>query len=128
VRYLLDTHTFLWLADDDPRLSAPARSIFVDTAHECFLSAASVWEMAIKLSLKKLALETSLEQLVKGGIERGVRLLDVASSHAYLVEQLPWHHRDPFDRLLIAPAAHEGMSLVSRDAIFDAYAAARVWE
>jgi len=127
MRYLLDTHAFLWLATDDPQLTAAARTIFTDSAQECFLSAASVWEMAIKSSLGKLTLATSLSQLVHGGLERGLRLLDVTANHAYLIERLPFHHRDPFDRILVAQALHEGMNLISRDGQLDAYAVTRIW-
>ena len=127
MRYLLDTHTFLWLATDDLQLTAAARAIFVDNDQECFLSAASVWEMAIKSSLGKLVLAASLSHLVHGGLERGLRLLDVTASHAYLVERLPFHHRDPFDRILVAQAMHEGMHLVSCDGQLDAYAVTRIW-
>ncbi|HEU4727183.1 MAG TPA: type II toxin-antitoxin system VapC family toxin [Kofleriaceae bacterium] len=127
MRYLIDTHVFLWLATDDPQLTPAARAIFVDAAQECFLSAASVWEMAIKSSLGKLVLSTSVEHLVRGGLERGLRLLDVTAGHAYLVERLPFHHRDPFDRILVAQAMHEGMQLVSRDGQLDAYAVTRTW-
>jgi PIN domain nuclease of toxin-antitoxin system len=80
-----------------------------------------------ELSLGKLALATTLEQLVRGGVERGVRLLDVSSEHAYLVERLPFHHRDPFDRLLVAQAMHEGMHLISAHADLDRYPVTRVW-
>jgi len=90
-------------------------------------SAASVWEIAVKASLGKLTLATTLEQLVRGGIERGVRLLDVTAGHAYRVEHLPFHHRDPFDRLLVAQAMHEGMVIVSRDGQIDEYPVTRIW-
>ncbi len=127
MRYLFDTHVFLWLASDDPQLTPVARAIFIDHEQECFLSAASVWEMSIKSSLGKLGIATSVEHLVRGGLERGVRLLDVTGDHAYVIERLPFHHRDPFDRLLVAQAMHEGMHLVSRDAQLDAYAVTRIW-
>ena len=127
MRYLLDTHTFLWLATDDSQLTPAARAIFIDSDQECFLSAASVWEMAIKSSLGTLVLATSLESLVRGGVERGFRLLDVTCSHAYVVERLPFHHRDPFDRILVAQAMHEQMHLVSCDAQLDAYPVTRIW-
>ena len=127
VRYLLDTHAFLWLATDDPQLTQTARAVFIDNDQECFLSAASIWEMAIKSSLGKLSIATTLEHLVRGGRERGLRLLDVTRDHAYLVERLPLHHRDPFDRLLVAQAMHEGMSLISCEAQLDAYAVTRIW-
>ncbi|HEU4731254.1 MAG TPA: type II toxin-antitoxin system VapC family toxin [Kofleriaceae bacterium] len=127
MRYLLDTQAFLWLAIDDPRLTPAARAIFVDSERECFLSAASVWEMSIKSSLGKLALTTSVAHLVRGGRERGIGLVDVRCDHAYLVEKLPFHHRDPFDRLLVAQAMHEGMHLVSCDEQLDAYPVTRIW-
>ncbi len=127
VRYLLDTHVFLWLAIDDAQLTPAVRAIFVDAEQECYLSAASVWELAVKASLGKLTLATTLERLVRGGVERGVRLLDVTAGHAYRVEHLPFHHRDPFDRLLIVQAMHDGMAIVSRDSQLDAYPVTRIW-
>jgi PIN domain nuclease of toxin-antitoxin system len=128
MRYLLDTHAFLWLAEDDPRLDAHVRALFTDANNEIFLSAASVWEMAIKASLGKLRLATPLARLVAGGVERGIQLLAVLSEHTYQVEHLPFHHRDPFNRLLVAQASHLGMQLVSHDAKLDAYPAIRVWD
>lgn len=128
MRYLLDTHAFLWLAEDDPRLDANVRALFSDASNEIFLSAASVWEMAIKASLGKLVLATPLARLVAGGVERGIQLLAVSCDHAYQIELLPFHHRDPFDRLLVAQASHGGMQLVSRDPKLDAYPAIRVWD
>jgi PIN domain nuclease of toxin-antitoxin system len=127
MRFLLDTHAFLWLAADDERAPTRLRELFADPSNECLLSAASVWEMAIKSSLGKLSLATPLEHLVRGGIEQGVRLLPVAAEHAYLVETLPFHHRDPFDRLLVAQALHEGLGLLSRDERLDPYPVERVW-
>jgi PIN domain nuclease of toxin-antitoxin system len=132
MHYLLDTHAFLWLAADDPRLDANVRALFTDASNEIFLSAASVWEMAIQASLGKLTVATplarSLARLVAGGVERGIQLLHVSCDHAYQVEKLPFHHRDPFDRLLVAQASHGGMQLVSRDPKLDAYPAIRVWD
>jgi PIN domain nuclease of toxin-antitoxin system len=128
MRYLLDTHAFLWVAGDDPSLDANVRALFADVGNEIFLSAASVWEMAIKASVGKLTLAAPLARLVAGGVERGIRLLAISCEHAYQVEHLPFHHRDPFDRLLAAQASHEGMYLVSRDPKLDAYPATRVWD
>jgi PIN domain nuclease of toxin-antitoxin system len=125
--YLLDTHAFLWLAADDDRLPARSRKLFLDPRSECFLSMASVWELAIKASLKKLTLDTSLQQLIEGGIEQGIRLLAIREDHAYLVQTLPFHHRDPFDRLLVAQAIRENLRLISRDDELDAYPVDRVW-
>jgi PIN domain nuclease of toxin-antitoxin system len=103
-------------------------SVVADLDHEMLLSTASVWEMAIKSSLGELRLGTTLERLVSGGLDRGIRLLDVAGAHAYVVEHLPFHHRDPFDRLLVAQATHEGLQIVSGDPCFDAYSVTRVWD
>jgi PIN domain nuclease of toxin-antitoxin system len=128
VRYLLDTQTFLWIAQDDPLLHANVRALFVDVGNEIFLSAASVWEMAIKSSLRKLTLTTPLPRLIAGGVERGIRLLAISCEHTYQVEHLPFHHRDPFDRLLAAQASSEGMRVLSRDPQFDAYPVTRVWD
>lgn len=128
MRYLLDTHAFLWIAQDDPRLDTNVRELFVDTRNEIFLSAASIWEMAIKASLGKLTLATPLARLVESGVARGIRLLQISSDHVYQVEHLPFHQRDPFDRLLVMQASHEGMQLVSRDSKLDAYPAIRVWD
>ena len=128
MRYLLDTHAFLWIAEDDPRLDPNVRALFSDANNEIFLSAASVWEMAIKASLGKLVLATPLPRLVAGGVDRGIQLLGVSCDHVYQVEHLPFHHRDPFDRLLVAQASHGGMQLVSRDPKLDAYPSVRVWD
>ena len=128
MRFLLDTHAFLWLAEDDPRLTPRVRSVFADAGHEFLLSAASVWEMAVKASLGKLVLSTRLETIVRGGIERGVRILEVTATHALAVEHLPFHHRDPFDRLLVAQAGGEGIPILSRDEQLDAYPIKRVWD
>ncbi len=126
-RFLVDTHAFLWLAVDDPRLSPRARSLFADPSHEFLLSAASIWEMAIKASIGKLTLSISLDHLVRGGAERGIRTLDVTAAHAFAVQHLPFHHRDPFDRLLVAQASVSGLQLISGDDQLDAYAVNRVW-
>ena len=127
MRYLLDTHAFLWLAIDDGRLPARVRAIYQDLEHDCFVSTASIWEMAIKANLGKLTLGTTLAQLVQGGVERGLRLLDVRPQHAYVVQTLPFHHRDPFDRMLVAQAMHESLHVLSRDEALDAYPLTRVW-
>lgn len=128
MRFLLDTHAFLWIAADDPQLSPNVRVLFADVGNEIFLSAVSVWEIAIKASLGKLTLASPLSRLVAGGVDRGIRLLSIVCEHTYPIAHLPFHHRHPFDRLLAAQASHEGMYLVSRDPKFDAYPATRVWD
>lgn len=127
-RYLLDTHTFLWMAGAPERLGAEARERIEAPASELWLSAASVWEMAIKKSLGKLELAGPLAAFLAEQLAATrTSLLDVRAEHALRVETLPWHHRDPFDRLLVAQADFEKLTLLSRDATFDAYPPPRLW-
>lgn len=127
-RYLLDTHTFLWMCSEPARLGAEASERILSVASELFLSVASVWEMAIKRSLGKLDLPTALPAFLEQQLAATrTTLLDVRAEHAVRVETLPWHHRDPFDRLLVAQAQFEELPILSRDATLDAYPVRRVW-
>ncbi len=122
MRLLIDSHTFLWWVKDDPALSRRARAAIANPGNECFLSHASIWEMAIKASLGKLTLPSTVERFVVEHCEtNNVQLLSITLAHIALVESLPFHHRDPFDRLLVAQARHEAMVLVSRDSSLKAY-------
>lgn len=127
-RYLLDTHTFVWMASAPERLGEAARERIESPASELLLSVASVWEMAIKSSLGKLDLPAALPAFLEEQLaSTRTRILDVRSEHAVRVEDLPWHHRDPFDRLLVAQARFETLPLLSRDSAFDAYSVERIW-
>jgi PIN domain nuclease of toxin-antitoxin system len=122
MKLLLDTHTFLWLVEGSPNLSATAQVALADPANEAYLSAASVWELAIKIGNKKLALTDPLDLFVrKWTAAYQLALLPIDTSHARAVAGLPNHHRDPFDRILIAQALVEGMTLVSADVKFAPY-------
>jgi PIN domain nuclease of toxin-antitoxin system len=129
VRQLLfDTHAFLWLAGDDHRLSDACKDAFLDVGHDCLLSMASVWEMAIQLSLGRLTLGRPLRRLIEIATrEQGIALLDIRLDHVLHVSAMAWHHRDPFDRLIAAQALVEGVKLVSKDSAFDAYGVTRIW-
>jgi PIN domain nuclease of toxin-antitoxin system len=128
MRLLLDTHAFLWFVMGDGRLSSVARAAIEDDANEKFVSAGSAWEIAIKVSLGKLDLKTPYAALLPREIaNNGFSYLTVEVSHTTLVASLPFHHRDPFDRLLIAQALAEGMSIVSADAAIEPCGVARVW-
>ena len=128
MRLLLDTHTLLWWAFDAPQLSATARAHIADPAAECWVSVASMWEMAIKVSLGKLHIEGGLEAFVQGQlVSQRFRPLPITMPHALRVVDLPWHHRDPFDRLLVAQCQIEGLTLVSADQTLSAYELHRVW-
>jgi PIN domain nuclease of toxin-antitoxin system len=125
---LLDTHTLLWFVWDDPKLSATARALIVDPANRKFVSVASCWEIAIKTSISKLSLGEPARTFLPREINRNnFDLLPITLDHATAVEGLPFHHRDPFDRLLIAQAVAEPLPLVSGDAVLDSYGVTRLW-
>jgi len=109
---LLDSHAFLWAITRPSELTAAARRAIEDTQNECFVSIASLWEMTIKSSTGKLSLPSNYTD----GIEHlGAALLPIAIGHMKRVQILPFHHRDPFDRMLVAQAMEEGLTLMSRD-------------
>jgi PIN domain nuclease of toxin-antitoxin system len=123
---LLDTHAFLWWTQDGPRLSSRARRAIA--RGECFLSIASCWEIAIKVSLGGLRFDRPLSRFFAEQLPAtGVSLLPVQLRHVMRVSELPFHHRDPFDRMLAAQAQEEGLRIVSCDSSFDAYGVERVW-
>lgn len=125
---LLDTHAFLWFIAGSDELSVTARELIENEENRIFLSAASLWEMAIKVSLEKLSLSESFETLIPEQIsQNGIEILNISTAHAAKIIQLPFHHRDPFDRLLIAQAIVEGMPIISIDESFDAYDIKRIW-
>jgi PIN domain nuclease of toxin-antitoxin system len=118
----------LWFVAGDERLSSGARRRIEDSRHDKHLSVASVWEIAIKKSIGKIDLEVSLDELIDDGAEdNGIVVLDVERRHALGAAELAFHHRDPFDRLLVSQAMSERMAIVSRDTAFDAYPVKRVW-
>lgn len=128
MNYLLDTHTFLWFINDDPALSATAKAIIEDPENAIYLSVASVWEMAIKLSLGKLEMPSPFTEFIDDQLrENTIALLDIKTSHAGIVTTLSFHHRDPFDRLIIAQSKSEEIPVIGRDTIFDAYGIKRHW-
>lgn len=125
---LLDTHAFLWWCADDPALPRVARTAIADPANDCLVSAASAWEIAIKASIGKLALEGQVRRFVPEQMAaNGFAPLPVSVTHAARVAQLPFHHRDPFDRLLAAQALEERVAIVSGDPIFRKYGVRRIW-
>jgi len=128
MKYLLDTHAFIWIVEDDQNLSDKVKKIFLNSSNDIYLSAASLWEIAIKISLKKLKLENSLSAFIdKHAVENNILILDVQSNHVMPLERLPFHHKDPFDRLLVSQCIQEKMNILSRDKIFDKYGIKRIW-
>ena len=123
MKLLLDTHIFIWWADQPEKLSPAALSALEDEANELLLSVASVWEMQIKIQLGRLKLSLPLKELVKNQQETNdLKILPVALTHVLALDALPFHHKDPFDRLLIAQSIEEDLTLVSADSQFSAYA------
>ena len=128
MRILLDTHSFLWWITDDPRLSPRAREIMSDGENRLFLSAASGWEIAIKSRLGRLVIPEPLESFVPVQLaENGIEGLPIALSHALHVASLPDHHRDPFDRILVAQSELEHLPILTGDPLIAQYAVETVW-
>ncbi len=125
---LLDTHTFLWFMAGNPSLSPAARSAIEDENNNLYLSVASLWEIAIKVSIDKFELSEPFEVLIPEQLaENEIDLLNISVEHTALIVSMPFHHRDPFDRLIAAQAKVEQMTLVSADEVFDAYEVTRLW-
>lgn len=128
MKLLLDTHALLWFLDDDRKLSAGAKAVIEDPANHKLVSMATCWEIAVKVGLKKLDLgEPAATFLPKELAANNFDLLSIELRHATFVENLPYHHRDPFDRMLVAQAIVETISIVSVDSLFDTYGVHRVW-
>ena len=128
MKALLDTHTFLWWITDDPRLSSRARSIISDTENTLYLSAASSWEIAIKAVLGKIKLPANIAEFLFEQMSiNAVEELPVRMNHALHVYNLPKHHRDPFDRLLISQAQLEKLPIITGDHFISRYNVEIVW-
>ncbi len=128
MRLLLDTHALLWFVAADPQLSQAAQQAVASPNNQKLVSMVSIWEIAIKYSLGRLDLKMPLEDFVSLHLAPNkVTLLPITVPHILKVASLPHHHRDPFDRLLIAQAITEGVPLVSADSAFDQYGHSRLW-
>ena len=128
MKVLLDTQAFLWLVTGDDRLSEKARQTFLNPKNSLFFSAASLWEICIKKSLGKISLKNGWFHTIQEEMEiNTIQWLPIERTHCAEVVDLPFHHRDPFDRMLIAQAIVEDMQLLSRDRHLSDYAIERVW-
>ena len=127
MKFLIDTHTFLWFISDTPQMSKTALGLLESEA-DILLSIASLWEIAIKHSLSKLELPEPFDIFVTHQIaENDIDILPVQISHLSEMILLPFHHKDPFDRLLIGQAIAEGLPVISADSVFDSYPVERHW-
>jgi PIN domain nuclease of toxin-antitoxin system len=128
MRVLLDTHAFLWLVSDDSRLSQTARTVFLDNDNEILLSAVTGFECAVKYSLGKLHLAEPPALFIQRRIEaNSFTVLGLSMDHTVRVADLPFHHRDPFDRLLIAQCLVDNLPILSADSQLSAYGIERIW-
>ena len=126
MRYLLDTHVILWCAQGSDCLPAEVRAIIRD--EECFYSVASMWEVAIKQSLRKLDADLSLSDLDRQCRLAGINRVPIEITHLERIKTLPDVHRDPFDRLLVAQALEEGLVLVTHDRMIPQYPVQTTWQ
>lgn len=129
MRLLLDTHVIIWSAGNPEKLSPRVRKLLIDTKNFWVVSMVTVWELQIKSQLVKLNLSLSLPNFIETQQRvNNLQILPIELTHIYALEALPSHHRDPFDRILIAQAIVEKMPLLSIDAVFDVYPVQIIWE
>lgn len=128
MQYLIDSHTFLWFGTEDNLLPDGVRDIISDPANEIRISIASFWEIGIKYSLGKLPLKVNVLGLEQQALDLDIAIVPITTSSIHQMTLLPMHHRDPFDRIIIATALIGGETILSADAQFDAYGVARVWD
>ena len=128
MKFFADTHAFLWFITDSERLSPKAKTFLEASESDRVLSAASIWEIAIKTSLGKLSFKKPLEELLPEQIRLNYfQVLDISSEHALRVAGLPMLHRDPFDRMIVAQALVERLPILSNDGALDGYGVRRLW-
>lgn len=126
--YLLDTHALLWIVTESPLLSPLARDIYLNPEKNIFVSMATVWELSLKSSSGKLFFAKPLDEFVEEHIKgNDIQLLNIELPHIVRLEKLPFHHRDPFDRLIIAQLIENNLTILGADEIFDRYGVKRIW-
>ncbi|OPX22085.1 MAG: PIN domain nuclease [Candidatus Latescibacterota bacterium] len=128
MRILLDTHSFLWFIAGSDSLSTQARDLIADLGNEVLLSTGSLWELAIKVSIGKIELSRPFGEIIPEQLsENEITVLPIELSHLTMLTELPFHHRDPFDRLIIAQGIVEGLPVITRDIMFRNYPVDILW-
>lgn len=127
MNYLLDTHTLIWFLNGDGNLSLKARKVIESSEGANFVSVASLWEIAIKISINRLELNTPFEQIGEEINSNNFRIVPITFHDTLIISSLPFHHRDPFDRLLIAQSMNNDFILISKDKFFDLYQIKTIW-
>ncbi len=125
--FILDTHTLLWMQDNNPSLSTNTLKILTNTNNNLFISIASFWEISIKQSLGKLELSYSLDELHSACLASGIRILPIGINELNILIRLPFNHRDPFDRLIISTAMSLKYAVISKDEYFKKYEVDLIW-
>jgi PIN domain nuclease of toxin-antitoxin system len=125
--YLLDTQAFIWFLEDNSKLSSVSRKTITDIENRVLISIASYWEMAIKISIGKLKLPEPLSKVMEKAENEAIQLKGISTEDVLNLETLPFHHRDPFDRIIIATAISEDWNIISNDEAFDQYEVSRIW-
>lgn len=121
MQFLIDTHVFLWFVSNSKELSKTARTLIEDGNNTTFLSIASLWEISIKTALGKLSIKGTYASVIDDVTDNSIQILPVNFAHTVEQNRLPFHHRDPFDRIIISQAIVENIDFISADAIFDDY-------
>ena len=128
MKYLIDTHTLIWIVTNNHRLSDNAKSLYLNSENEIFVSMVSIWELAIKISLRKMSIQKTLKDFINEDImDNDIKILNINTHHICNLENLPFYHRDPFDRLIITQSVSESIPVISSDKIFDLYPIRRIW-
>lgn len=127
MKYLLDTHTFIWFINGDQSLSNKAIAKIKDVENQCFFSIASVWEIAIKIKLNKLQIKSSFNEIIDFCNENKIDILPITFEHILELNKLDFHHRDPFDRLIIAQTLAEKLTVITKDENFHLYKIKCLW-
>lgn len=125
--YLLDTHTFIWFINGDLSLPKKVINEIKNPKNQCFISIASIWEIAIKTKLNKLSLLSQFDNIIEFLDENQIEILPITFNHIVTLNELEFHHRDPFDRILLAQAITEGLTILSKDKNFTLYNANVFW-
>lgn len=128
MKILLDTHAFIWFVEDAPQLADGIKRIIEKPTNKIYLSIASIWEMAIKMQLKKLDIDKTIEEIIDLATFNGFDILPILPEHIIRLSALDFYHRDPFDRIIIAQGLVENQEIVSRDKVFDDYEVKRIWK
>jgi len=127
MRLLLDTHAFIWFVENDSNLTITSKNIIQEESNTIILSIVSLWEITIKTSLKKLEISRDIKEIIELIPENGFEILPITPPHLIELSRLPFFHRDPFDRLLVAQAISENVHFISKDEVLDKYGIERIW-